>query len=133
MDMRRQLSTTLLLLLVLSGCDASALPPRYRTLTVPEERLASTEARQQGRALFLAHCALCHGEHADGRGPRQNLSSKPQDLTDPAWQNRASPRWVYFVIREGKSGTAMAPNKILTLEETWDLVAYVLSLPEEAR
>jgi len=98
---------------------------------VPEERLRSTAAREHGRALFLQHCALCHGERADGRGVRrQGLSSSPRDFTDPEWRRRTSPRRVYYVIREGSHGTAMPAWKSLEEADTWDLSAYLLAVGE---
>ena len=46
------------------------LPPRYREVAVPQERLASAAAQERGRRLYLGNCALCHGEHVDGQGRR---------------------------------------------------------------
>jgi high-affinity iron transporter len=106
------------------------VPPAYRRLAVPEARLASPDGRRRGRELYLDHCALCHGERADGRGVRRNLSSDPRDLTDPAWRRRNSPRQVYAVIRDGVRGTAMPAWRTLDEDATWDLVAYVLSVAE---
>ena len=62
--------------LAFSACRGGdgRLPEPYRSIAVPEERLRSAEARERGRALFLEHCALCHGERADGRGVRQQAS-----------------------------------------------------------
>jgi len=40
---------------------------------------------------------------------------------------------VYFVIREGVSGTAMPAWAGLNPKETWDLVAYVLSVAPAGR
>jgi mono/diheme cytochrome c family protein len=114
-----------------SGPDAE-LPAAYRGMEVPATRLASAEARARGRALFLESCALCHGEHADGRGMRrEGLGRPPRDFTSPTWRRSASPRRVYFAIREGVRGTAMAAWKgALDEEQTWDLVAYLLSAGE---
>ena len=120
----------LALWLWLSACRGqdAELPGAYRTLRVPADRLASPEARERGRRLFAEHCALCHGEAADGRGARRaGLSRPPADLTDPAWRARTSPRRAYFTIREGVPGTAMPAWRSLGPEETWDLVAYVLA------
>ena len=80
--------------LAYSGCKGpdGDLPGPYRSLKVPERTLASPEARERGRALYLQHCALCHGDRADGRGVRrQGLNSPPRDFTDPAWRRRTSP------------------------------------------
>jgi mono/diheme cytochrome c family protein len=121
----------MLMWVALSGCrDRDGdLPAAYRDLAVPTARLASSEARERGRRLFLQHCALCHGERGDGRGIRhEGFTRPPQDFTDAAWRRRTSPRQVYFVIREGVHGTAMPAWKIFNADETWDLVAYVRSL-----
>jgi mono/diheme cytochrome c family protein len=121
------------MLLVLAGCaDADGdLPQPYRRLRVPSERLASTEARERGRAIFAVNCALCHGERGNGRGARrEGLSRAPRDFTNGAWQTSTSPRRVFFVIREGVRGTSMPAWSNLSDEEAWDLTAYVLSLGE---
>ena len=52
-------------------------------------------------------------------------------FSDPAWRHRSSPTRVFFVIREGVQGTAMPAWKNLDTEQTWDLVAYLLSIAEQ--
>ena len=42
-----------------------------------------------------------------------------------------TPQQVFYVIREGKRGTAMPAWKILSPEQTWDLTAYVLGVAED--
>jgi mono/diheme cytochrome c family protein len=96
---------------------------------VPTERLKSAAAVERGRALFLQHCALCHGERADGRGVRrEGLSSDPRDFTDVHWRRRFSPRRTFWVLREGKPDTAMPSFRSLPGNDLWDLAAYVLSV-----
>jgi len=117
-----------------SACSTgdSRLPEPYRSLEVPEDRLASPEARARGREIYLQNCAICHGKNADGHGPRRaSLSTLPRDYADPAWRERATPRSVYAAIREGVQGTAMPAWPIFSPEETWDLVAYVLSVARQ--
>ena len=118
------------MLTVFWACPSEDLPTKYRRLEVPEDRLESAEARERGRALFLEYCALCHGARADGHGVRRNLSSRPQSFSDRAWRDRSSPRSVFFVIQEGVQGTAMPGWKNLDENQTWDLVAYLLTIPE---
>ncbi len=116
------------LLLACKGRD-SDLPSSYRQLTVPRKTIDSPAAIAAGRRLFLKHCALCHGKDAKGEGERHSyLSSPAQNLTDPDWQRKATPRHVYFWIREGVEGTSMPSWKSLSEDQTWSLVAYVLSL-----
>jgi mono/diheme cytochrome c family protein len=121
-----------LLALTLSACRADGdLPPFYRTVGVPKQRLASADARSRGRALYQEHCALCHGTEADGKGVRrEGFSSQPRDFTDPAWRNGTSPRRIFYAVREGVRGTAMPSWKALDESDTWDIVAWVLAAGE---
>ncbi|WP_082720220.1 cytochrome c [Burkholderia sp. MSMB1835] len=44
-----------------------------------------------GKKIFLARCAMCHGADARGTGPLANKSSPPTpDLTTPAFKKRLS-------------------------------------------
>lgn len=127
----KKLHVLLAMSLASSACsDPDAkLPEAYRRLAVPAAQLESPAARERGRALFLEHCALCHGDRADGHGVRQQaLSTPPRDFTDRAWKARTSPRRVFYVIREGSPGTAMPAWKVLDDGQTWDLTAYLLSV-----
>jgi mono/diheme cytochrome c family protein len=114
----------------LAACRADGdLPPSYRSVRVPDDRLASGEARERGRLIFLEHCALCHGVNADGRGVRrEGLSTPPRDFTDPSTKMKSSPRRMFFEIREGVRGTAMPSWKSLDEDQTWDLVAFLRSV-----
>ena len=58
------------------------------------------------------------------------LVTPPTDFTDPVWRSGAQPQAVFAAIRLGVQGSAMPAWPALTEEETWDLVAYVLSLAE---
>ncbi len=129
--MRLTRITGLISCLALWGCSGERAPIDYRDLTPPEGLLASAEARDEGSALFLRHCSLCHGERGDGRGVRQLLSTPARDLTDPFWRSQATPVGVFRAIRDGVPRTPMAAWRIFSDEQTWSLVAYVLSLAEE--
>ena len=54
----------------------------------------------------------------------------PRDFTNSAWRGTASPRHVFYAIREGLSGTPMPSWKALSEWDAWDMTAYVLSLNE---
>jgi mono/diheme cytochrome c family protein len=132
--MRRMLQATAICVsLASSGCDrGAAVPARYRTLAVPDATLASAESRARGRALYLEHCALCHGERADGRGQRRAaLSTAPADFTSRAWRAGTTPRRLYAVIHGGVRGTAMPAWRTLGDDEIWSLVAYLLAVSEQ--
>ncbi len=115
---------------VSSGCDENRdLPEEYRQLLMPA-RIGSKAASDNGRRLFLNYCAICHGERADGRGQRSAAFDRPPaDFTKPGWRGRQTPRRLFVTVREGVRGTAMPAWKAtLSDDETWDLVAYVLSV-----
>lgn len=134
--MKRSATAVTLLCLWWLACRGPdrELPSAYRDLSIPEDRLRAASARQHGRELFERHCVLCHGERADGHGARRAaLSTKPADFSDPSWRARATPRRVYFVVREGVSGTAMPAWPGLKESDTWDIVAYVLAVAEPNR
>jgi len=120
------------LLLALSGCDRGPdVAPEFRDLDVPQEALRSPDRQAAGRALYEDHCILCHGPAGKGHGRRHtDLSSKPPDFTTPAWARTVTPRSVYSVIQSGKRGSSMPAFRVLDRDETWSLVAYVLSLSE---
>lgn len=118
----------------LSSCSSpdQRLPSEVRSVAVPTARLVSPEARQEGRRLFLAHCALCHGENANGRGVQVHPPARATDFTDRSWRSRVTPRLVYYRLREGVYGTPMPAWRTLPEQELWDLVAYVLSVSGDA-
>ena len=124
-----------LLLVALWGCDKDSreLPEEYQKIPVPGSLLRSPEAVKTGAKLFYVHCSACHGERADGQGTiRRQLSSNPVDFTDPAWREQATPKWVFYVIREGRKHTAMAGlNKRLDDDAYWNLTAFVLSVADK--
>jgi mono/diheme cytochrome c family protein len=116
-----------------AGPDAD-LPISYRFVEVPRERLADPAAAERGAALFREHCAICHGERADGRGVRgSTMAHPPADLTRPDWRRGRTPRRLYFGISEGVRGTPMPAWKAtLEPDEIWDLAAHLLALPRSA-
>jgi high-affinity iron transporter len=116
------------MLLVLSACEAGG--------PAPPAGFDTPEARARGRALFLEHCAICHGERADGQGPRRpSLQPPPASFRDPSWRARTTPGHVFETVREGRRGTPMAGwRAVLDEGQTWDVVAYLLGAArEEAR
>lgn len=120
-----------ILALALWACSDSEVPEPYRDVDVPEKRLADPAVQASGRALFLQHCALCHGENADGRGVRRTALSQPAaSFVDPAWRASHGPRQVFATIRQGVHGTSMPAWPMLSDQQTWDLVAYLLHARE---
>lgn len=125
--MRRQIVRwAMLASLALWGCDAG---PRERS-PAPAPDPASLA---RGAALFAEHCVLCHGERADGRGPRRgSLSRPPADLRSPLWRASRDRDRVRQSIRDGIPGSDMPAWRRLGERAVDDLTGYVLSLEAPA-
>jgi mono/diheme cytochrome c family protein len=107
----------LALSLVISGCDRPEPPAGL---------LASADARQAGATTFAANCAICHGDDADGRGPRrEGIDPPPTNLTLPPWSEPAHAAQTYRAIRDGVPGTAMPAWRTLGERRIWELVAHI--------
>ena len=124
------------------AADPEILRPRVpkdqieaaRAVTNP---LPSTpEMIAKGKALFegKAFCRACHG--ADGKGlpgadiePGSLKGPLPRNFTDKAWQAKRTDGELMWILKNGSSGTAMAPfiPLVVTEEEAWQLILYVRS------
>jgi mono/diheme cytochrome c family protein len=102
------------------------------------------EDRNRGREIYLgdtAACLQCHGK--DGRSSPvelpTNLTRKndwgdknaPRDLTLGAYRGGSTPVDIFYRIKLGIAGSGMpAATDKLTDAELWQLVDYVMSLPQ---
>lgn len=111
---------------LLLGCGTPPSGPS------PPASLDAAASVERGRAVFVESCAICHGEHADGRGIRRHaLTTRPRDFTQPGWKEQLPPQRLFEVIRDGKQGTAMPAWRALGDDAIWDLVSYLRSVPDE--
>ncbi len=86
----------------------------------------------RGKAVFAAHCALCHGDAGNGKGKLQG-DPKPADLTDPARMAKLSDWEVYLVSRDGGPALGLSPKmfgwgKLVSDQDLRDAVAWVRTL-----
>lgn len=95
------------------------------------------DALSDGKRLYEANCANCHGPHAQGavkagteisiiaeRGGKQ-----PPDLTDGAWDHGSSDAEIFTVVKQGIPLGMMPPYEgRLSDAEIRNVVAYVRSL-----
>ena len=56
------------------------------------------------------------------------MNPPPANLTLPPWSDAAHAAQTYTVIRNGVRGTAMPAWSSLSDRQTWQLVAYLISL-----
>lgn len=93
-----------------------------------------------GRQTFLANCASCHGENADGKGPAAaalldvwGQPAVPADLRQRFPHTGATPRDVFRVLLTGINGTPMVSfAPALTDDQRWELAAYIDELRKAA-
>jgi len=123
------------------GADEAALKPRVpidkieeaRTWTNPFE--ATPQNIEKGKALFhgKAFCVTCHGKDGKGLGgdiaPGSIKGPLPRDFTDKDWQAARTDGELFWILKNGSKGTAMASfiPLILTEEEAWQVLRYVRS------
>lgn len=124
------------------GADTEVLRPRVpkdqieaaRAVTNPLP--ATSETIAKGKTLFegKAFCRACHGP--DGKGlfgkdiePGSLKGPLPRNFTDKAWQARRTDGELFWILKNGSPGTAMAPfiPLVVTEEEAWQLILYVRS------
>ncbi|HEX7409549.1 MAG TPA: FTR1 family protein [Candidatus Binatia bacterium] len=97
-----------------SGVPEEVYPPKAPSAT-------------HGQALFDEHCASCHGQRGDGKGPSAAwLKPPPANFTEAQFMRGETPYDFYHVISLGKKNTAMpAWDEVLSVQDRWDLVSYV--------
>ena len=121
----------------------------------------SSKSRKIGRTLFMSKevkCVNCHGAAARGNGPQthdfaknsnddDNLFSepglhdvwgntvKPRDLTSGIYRGGRRPIDLYRRIRGGITASQMPPHgeNVLSDEQVWHVINYVLSIPMESK
>ncbi|MDB6153993.1 MAG: serC 2 [Chthoniobacteraceae bacterium] len=116
------------------------IPPEPAWLREP---VALAPRAAEGRKLFIANCAVCHGENADGKGAaaaglkdERGDPAIPADLRRPHLRSGSELRDIYRVLMTGLNGTPMASfAERLTAEQKWDVIGYIEALrrAEEAR
>jgi len=114
--------------------------PSWGDVLTPQERwdavsyvwtLHATDARlAEGRGLFVAQCAGCHGVSGDGHGQYSAaLGSPVPDLSNLRAMAERTDADLHAVIGDGVRGTAMPGfGRMLDEDVRWSLVAYVRSL-----
>ncbi|HEV8151185.1 MAG TPA: FTR1 family protein [Gemmatimonadales bacterium] len=100
-------------------------------LRIPLDEIpAQVPSLAQGREVYRANCAACHGATGRGDGPQAAaLNPRPANLADAAALTGSSPLDFYRRITVGTAGTAMTPYEhVLSAEERWAVALYASAL-----
>ena len=116
---------------------SARFPAAYANAHIPTDVWTDPKMIAKGKEIFIAKCALCHGEKGDGKGPgAANLPLKPADLTDGKMvAEMAENFWVWRVSEGGlvepfkSKGSAMPAWKgELSMNDRWAVIAYAHTL-----
>ncbi len=84
--------------------------------------VASAMAASEGKALYVAKCAMCHGQ--DGVPKKMGAGSKA--FGDPEFKKSATPGSLVASVHDGKG--KMKPIKNVTEAEAGLIAAYILTM-----
>jgi mono/diheme cytochrome c family protein len=114
-----------------------AVPAAYAKSHIPDHVWTDPKMIAKGKEIFIAKCALCHGEKGEGKGPASaNLALKPADLTDGKMvAEMAGNFWLWRVSEGGlvepfKSKASVMPawKGELSMNDRWAVIAYAHTL-----
>ena len=108
-----------------------------RMMVSPDEGTPAATRPQDGRAVFEAHCAICHGPMGKGDGPGAKvIRQKMLDFSDAAAMREVSDRFLFDIVKKGssqfgRSNAMPAWGMKLTDEEIRAVVAHIRSLASQ--
>ena len=104
---------------------------------IPNPLPHAPEVIAQGETIYQGKgtCFVCHGVTGKGDGPAGlELRPPPRDFTSPQFQDLRTDGELFWVIRNGSTGTRMfsySPS-VITEEEAWMVIHYLRSLEQTA-
>jgi mono/diheme cytochrome c family protein len=102
------------------------VPDKYVKMSNPVK--SDAESLKNGKALWIKHCASCHGKTGLGDGTKAaTLDTEVGDLTIAEAQKQSDGSLFYKTL-EGRDDMPSFKKKIPDEEEIWQLVNYIRSL-----
>lgn len=107
--MKRVVTNLVIAAALVVGCGKSPSPTDTQT-TATASPATTAQAAVDGKEVFKARCAPCHGESGKGNGPGAvALNPKPRDYTDVAWQKKVSDEDIKKTILYGGAAVGKSP------------------------
>ena len=115
----------------------ASVPSAYRSVTSSAAIWTDAGTLARGQAIYVAKCAVCHGEHGGGDGPAATgLPLKPPSLKDTRMVAEMTPAYWFWRVSEGgvvepfrSSGSVMPAWKDdISVDDRWAVIAYQHSL-----
>ncbi|MFC1750380.1 cytochrome c [Pseudomonadota bacterium] len=96
-------------------------------LGVAQTVTAETILQEEAAQLFREHCAVCHGDHGDGKTrARSGLDPQPRDFTTPEAAAELGRQQMINTVVAGSPGTAMvAWHERLSKAQIDGIVDYI--------
>jgi mono/diheme cytochrome c family protein len=114
-----------------------AVPVAYAKADMPPDGWTDLTMIAKGKEIYVAKCALCHGERGDGKGPGAvGLKLKPADLTDAKMVAEMAGNFWFWRVSEGglvepfRSKDSMMPawKGELSVSDRWAVISYAHTL-----
>lgn len=101
----------------------SKIPPEAATKANPVKPTAESLAK--GRKMYGIDCAMCHGNHGDGKGDIGGDYKNMPDFTSPdALKNRTDGE-LFYITRNGKGADMPPEDNRAKDDDIWNMVNYV--------
>lgn len=126
---------SVMLAIALAGCGLASEPEIVQEipLPTPAPTIVSPETPPDlaaGAAFYAAHCAVCHGTGGRGDGEMVRdgrLQTPPPSFVDLATSDGQTPLDYMAVITDGNMLAGMPPFSSYSLQDRWNVAAYVFS------
>jgi len=91
------------------------------------------EGLGEARKLFGYHCAMCHGQHGEGKGDlAEQMKLQLNDWRDPAALANRSDGELFYIVSNGKGKMLGGEGDRTTEKVRWNLVNLVRSFAKKS-